>query len=113
MKRHLNKRVCNTELYVDSDARPGWISGHDRLPTVGEEVYCAVGTGEIRAILGKTGDGSRLLEIRLPEAGSKPYFAAASNILVVAVPGSEVKEPPRPALDGSDTFTAPATVWLS
>lgn len=112
MKRQLNKRMHHGELHVDGDARPGWISGQERLPDVGEEVYCAVGTGEIKAILGKTGDGSRLLEIGLPEPGSKPYFAAASNVLVVAVPGSEAKEPPRPALDGSDAFPGTA-VWLT
>lgn len=112
MKRHLNKRVQNAELYVDSDARPGWVSAHDRLPDVGEAVYCAVGAGEVKAILGKTGDGSRLLEIRLPDAGAKPYFAAASNVLVVAGPGSG-PAPRRPALDGSDAFPAGAAVWLS
>ncbi|HEX2187329.1 MAG TPA: hypothetical protein VHG51_00460 [Longimicrobiaceae bacterium] len=113
MKRHLNKRVQNAELYVDCDARPGWVSAHDRLPGVGEEVYCAVGVGEVSAVLGKTGDGSRLLEIRLPTAGAKPYFAAASNVLVVAVPGVAPEAPYRPALDGSDAGAGAAAVWLT
>lgn len=112
MKRHLNKRVHNADLLVDSGARPGWISGQDRVPSVGEQVYCVVGTGEISAVLGKTGDGSRLLEIRLPEPGSKPYFAAASNVLVLAVPGSGLEEPRSQALDGSDASPAQAAVWL-
>jgi hypothetical protein len=34
------------------------------------------------ALLGKTGDGSRLLEIRLGDVQAKPFFAAASNVLV-------------------------------
>lgn len=113
MKRHLNKRTHNADLHVDCDARPGWISGQARLPSVGEEVYCAAGAGEVRAILGKTGDGSRLLEIRLPEPSSKPYFAAASNVRVVAIPGSGPREPSRPALDGSEPFPAAAAVWLA
>jgi hypothetical protein len=34
-------------------------------------------------VLGRTGDGSRLLELKLKNvAGAKPFFAAASNVLV-------------------------------
>lgn len=82
MNNSAARRVHNTELHVDREARPDWVSGVERMPTLGEEVYCAVGVGEVAAILGKTGDGSRLLEIRLPLSGSKPFFAAASNVLV-------------------------------
>jgi hypothetical protein len=77
-----SKRVHNAEMYVDPDARPGWITGAERTPVVGEEVFCAAGPGEVAAVLGKTGDGSRLVEIRLPDPKAKPFFAAASNVLV-------------------------------
>lgn len=76
------KRLYNADLYVDRDARPGWVTGAERTPQVGEPVYCAGGPGEVAAVHGKTGDGSRLVEIRLADPKAKPYFAAASNVLV-------------------------------
>jgi hypothetical protein len=97
------KRVTNAEMYVDPDARPGWISCAERTPEIGEEVYCAGGIGEVSAVLGKTGDGSRLLEVRLPDPKAKPFFAAASNVLVTPehVPPSEDRrreaEVPKPS----------------
>ena len=76
------KRVHNADLFVDKEARPGWITGFERIPGVGEEVYCVGGIGQVVHILGKTSDGSRLLEIRLQDPTAKPFFAAASNVLV-------------------------------
>jgi hypothetical protein len=49
---------------------------------VGEAVVCAGGEGTVISLHGKTSDGSRLVQIRLSEEGSPPYFAAASNVLV-------------------------------
>jgi hypothetical protein len=105
------KRVHNVEMYVDRDARPGWISGAERIPGVGEEVFCAGGQGEIAAVLGRTGDGSRLLEVRLPDPKAKPFFAAASNVLVTPVPVSREDE------SGSENGSSPTAVvetgfWL-
>jgi hypothetical protein len=38
-------------------------------------------------VLGRTGDGSRLLELKLKNVvGAKPFFAAASNVLVAPTP---------------------------
>jgi len=85
-KRRTTPRVHNAALYVDSDARPGWIPGDERTPSVGEEVYCAVGAGEVTAVRGRTSDGSRLLEIRVATPGAAPFFAAASNVLVAPEP---------------------------
>lgn len=76
------KRIHNADLYVDREARPGWITGAERVPEIGEEVYCTGGVGEITAVLGRTGDGSRLVEVRLADPKAKPFFAAASNILI-------------------------------
>jgi hypothetical protein len=45
-------------------------------------VYCAGGPGEVVSVHGKTGDGSRLLQIRLEDEAARPFFAAASNVLV-------------------------------
>ena len=81
-KSNGTKRLRAEDERVDPLSRPGWTTGLERVPAVGEEVLCAGGRGEVVALLGKTGDGSRLLEIRLEETGTKPFFAAASNVLV-------------------------------
>ena len=70
------------EFRVSPEDRPGWVSGTQRTPEVGQEVYCAGGPGEVVSVHGRTGDGSRLLEIRLEDEGARPFFAAASNVLV-------------------------------
>lgn len=70
-------------LRVDTALRPGWIRGTDRTPVVGEPAYCVGGEGAVAALHGRTGDGSRLVEIRFGD-GKKPFYAAASNILLLA-----------------------------
>lgn len=82
MQNHSATRITAADLHVSRDSRPGWVTGADRIPTVGEEIYCVQGPGEVVRVCGKTGDGSRLLEIRLPSPGARPFFAAASNVLV-------------------------------
>jgi hypothetical protein len=69
-------------LRVDATAKPGWVPGTERAAVVGEEVFTAEGTAEVIRVLGKTGDGSRLLELRLVGQSKRPFFAACSNILV-------------------------------
>ncbi len=81
-KGNSTKRMRAEEFRVDPEERPGWIRGNTRTPTVGEEVFCAGGAGSVASVHGKTGDGSRLLQIRLSEEGTPPFFAAASNVLV-------------------------------
>lgn len=81
-KGNTTKRLHVEDFRVDASDRPGWVAGNVRILGIGEEVYCIGGTGIIAAILGKTGDGSRLLEIRLADETAKPFFAAASNVLV-------------------------------
>ena len=76
------KRIRDEDLFVNGDSRPGWIVASERVPRVGEAVFCVGGEGVVAAVLGKTGDGSRLLEIRLATEGARPFFAAASNVLV-------------------------------
>lgn len=61
---------------------PGWVWGTARLPQQGEEIFCAAGMGTVTALHGKTGDGSRLVQIGLTNAARRPFFAAASNVLL-------------------------------
>lgn len=78
------RRVRLSDLRVDPAQRSGWIRGNERTPEVGETVYCIGGEGALIALHGKTGDGSRLLQIRLADEKAPPFFAAASNVLVRA-----------------------------
>jgi hypothetical protein len=81
-KGNSTKRMRAEEFRVDPENRPGWIRATVRTPSVGEEVYCAGGCGLVASVHGKTGDGSRLLQIRLADTAAPPFFAAASNVLV-------------------------------
>ena len=76
------RRMSRDELAVRRDTHPDWTTAAERLPVVGEEVFCAEGSAEVVRILGKTGDGSRLLELRVMGAKPHTFFAAASNVLV-------------------------------
>jgi hypothetical protein len=76
------KRIRDDELFVSDSTHPGWVPANDRVVKVGDEVFCTGGTGVVTAVLGKTGDGSRLLEIKLTDPAARPFFAAASNVLV-------------------------------
>lgn len=67
---------------IASVAQPGWELAGDRLPGVGEAVWSVDGAAEVVRILGRTGDGSRLLELRLPDRPKASYFAASSNVLL-------------------------------
>lgn len=77
-----SRRLRFEDLHVDPGARRGWKSGLEQVPVVGQKVYCTDGMAEVTRMLGKTGDGSRLLELRLIERDGPPFFAAASNVLV-------------------------------
>ncbi|HET7321437.1 MAG TPA: hypothetical protein VFI96_03010 [Longimicrobiaceae bacterium] len=81
-KGNTAKRIGIEDFSVSPDDRPGWVLGSKRALVAGEPVYCAGGAGTLAAVLGKTGDGSRLLQIQLPDPKAKPFFAAASNVLV-------------------------------
>lgn len=83
MQGRSSNRLTDRDLYVDREAHPDWPTGAERIPQVGEEVFCVEGMGEVVKVLGKTGDGSRLLELRVsPDPKAKPFYAAASNVLV-------------------------------
>jgi hypothetical protein len=73
---------ADLKLRVDADAHPGWRTGAEVALRAGGLVHCTEGPAEIVRILGKTGDGSRLLELRLPDVKRGTFFAAASNVLI-------------------------------
>lgn len=77
-----SRRISRESLRVASSERPGWVSGSKYLPSVGDRVHCTEGVAEVVRVLGKTGDGSRLLELCLADRPRQPFFAAASNVLV-------------------------------
>lgn len=76
------RRTPDLKLRVDAESHPGWRSGAEAVPVVGTTVYCTEGMAQVVRVLGKTGDGSRLLELKLPDTSAKPFFAAASNVLI-------------------------------
>lgn len=75
-------RIARESLTINPEQQPGWVAGTERTPKVGERVLCTEGLAELVRILGKTGDGSRLLELVLPDRPRHPFFAAASNVRV-------------------------------
>jgi hypothetical protein len=76
------RRLRLEDLRVDEEAQPGWVSGSERTPMAGEQVFCTGGMAEVVRLLGRTGDGSRLLELKLVEGAHPPFFVAASNVRV-------------------------------
>ncbi len=74
-------RVPRDSLKISSIERPGWGPAEGREPSVGEQIYCVDGPAEVVRLLGKTSDGSRLLELRCADR-PQPFFASSSNILV-------------------------------
>lgn len=77
-----SNRVSPENLKIDRAARPDWPTGAERTPVAGDEVYCTEGLCSVTRVLGRTGNGSRLLELRLAGGDHRPFFAAASNVLV-------------------------------
>lgn len=85
-----SRRVRNADLRVDPEAHPGWLASTERVPVPGEHVYCTEGSAEVVRVMGRTSDGSRLLELKLLEREAPPFYAAASNVLQEA----RVAKPP-------------------
>lgn len=77
-----SKRMKADNLSVNREAQPDWITGLEKIPSVGEMVMCTGGMAEVIKLHGKTGDGSRLLELSLVGEKAPPFYAAASNVLV-------------------------------
>ncbi len=88
MKSNGARSLRKSELRVNGEDRPGWVSGTGQLPSVGDAVYCTAGDGIVMSLHGKTSDGSRLLQIRLGDEKAPPFFAASSNVLLAPPPTS-------------------------
>jgi hypothetical protein len=73
------------DLKVDPEERPGWVSAAERLPSPGELVYCAEGAAELVRVVGKTGSGAKLLELKMADGRRHPFFAADHNVRVAPV----------------------------
>jgi hypothetical protein len=74
-------RVARDSLRISSIEPPGWEPTSGRIPTVGDTIYCVDGPAEVVKVLGRTSDGSRLLELRCTSR-PQPFFASSSNVLV-------------------------------
>jgi len=77
-----SRRIHPESLKVDAAAHPGWSTGAEHTPAVGDQVFCTEGMGEVVRVLGRTQNGSRLLELRLADGRREAFFAAASNVLI-------------------------------
>jgi hypothetical protein len=75
-------RVRREGLSISFVHRTGWETGSERVPLVGEIVHCVDGEAEVVRVCGRVGDGSKLLELRLPDRPKVPFFAASSNVLM-------------------------------
>jgi len=75
-------RVPRESLRISSVDPAGWLAS-SRIPGVGEYVYCTDGPAEVVRLLGRTSDGSRLLELRCTDR-PQPFFASSSNVLLRA-----------------------------
>ncbi len=79
----LKMKRQSKEVVIASEGHADWIAGTERPLVLGESVLCTDGLAQLSRILGKTGDGSRLLELSLPDRPKHhPFFAAASNVLI-------------------------------
>lgn len=79
---HNSKRIRPDQLAVDTTARPDWQNGAAQPPLIGDQVYCAAGLAQVMKLLGKTSDGTRILELKLVDMVAPPFFASAANVLV-------------------------------
>jgi hypothetical protein len=75
-------RFTPEDLRIKAADHPDWVSGAERVPQAGERVLCTAGAAEVVQVLGKTGDGSRLLSLRLLDGKQPPFFVASSNVLL-------------------------------
>lgn len=96
-----------SDLRIDRSMRDDWPTGAEQAPRVGQFVYCTAGMAEVTKVLGRTGDGSRLLELRLIDRVAPPFCAAASNVLIDPMP--QPGAVPKPLPEASDWIgNAPA-----
>ena len=77
------------DVRVDRTTHPNLITALDRLPKAGERVQTHEGSATVKAILGKTSDGSRLLELAMDDGRKHAFFASSANVLVDREPAAD------------------------
>jgi hypothetical protein len=81
MSKADTSRVPRDSLRISSVDPAGWGPSPGHVPTIGDFIYCTDGPAEVIRVLGRTSDGSRLLELRC-DSRPQPFFASSSNVLV-------------------------------
>ena len=75
-------RMSRDSLRISSVSPPGWKpTAPGQVPNAGEMVYCTEGPAEVVRLLGRTSDGSRLMELRC-SSRTQAFFASSSNVLI-------------------------------
>jgi hypothetical protein len=69
------------QIRIGSTTRPGFHADPAYVPRVGERVQTTEGEAEVVRVLNRV-TGGRLLELRLAERPTPPFFAASHNVLV-------------------------------
>ena len=85
MSQDNTSRISRDSLRISSTEPPGWqppATGH--VPNEGDTVYCTQGPAEVIRVLGRTSDGSRLLQLRCAHR-TEPFFVTSTNILVPVI----------------------------
>jgi hypothetical protein len=67
---------------LDRTTHPEWPTAAECNPLTGDEAYCTAGRARVVRVLGKTGNGSRLLELSVAAQPRVSFYAAASNVLI-------------------------------
>ena len=91
MKSHSDvSKITRESLNVSSVHPPGWAPSEGRVPEIGQFVYCLEGPAKVVRLLGRTGDGGRLLELRC-EDRRDPFFASSANVLLQSTASNAVE----------------------
>jgi hypothetical protein len=75
------------KIRIASITHPGFHADPSYVPQVGERVRTTEGEAEVIGILTRV-TGGRLLELRLKDRPSPPFYAASHNVLIEDGPGS-------------------------
>ena len=73
------------DVLVDPGDCPGWVTGADRLPEEGEQVFTSEGMGVLVRVCGKTSKG-HLLELAMDDGRKHAFFAETLNVMVAPDP---------------------------
>jgi len=80
-------RLRRDQIRIGSTSRAGFHAKAAYVPKVGERVQTTEGEAEVVRVLNRV-TGGRLLELRLSERPTPPFFAASHNVLIEDESGS-------------------------